>query len=143
MAEFPDSGPKQVALTQAIARLSEDPSPANRIALYRALNDCALVLGADNIPAHWQNTFVELKEAATIQVLESEAPGGSGTALLAFTDRHALWQRKPDATAMLVRPTTALRMVIDHGHAGIILNPAGPWAGVPREDVERILDGVW
>jgi hypothetical protein len=36
-----------------------------------------------------------------------------------------------------------LQLVRDAEFTGIIINPAGPWAGVPKQDIERILDGVW
>jgi L-asparaginase/Glu-tRNA(Gln) amidotransferase subunit D len=36
-----------------------------------------------------------------------------------------------------------LQVVVDQGYDALIINAAGSWAGVPREDIVRILEGVW
>lgn len=36
-----------------------------------------------------------------------------------------------------------LEVVIDQGYDALVMNAPGSWVGVPREDILRILQGVW
>jgi hypothetical protein len=74
--------------------------------------------------------------------LTTSLPSGA-EAIVAFTDEESLEARAPGAQNVAMRSLDVLRLVIDGGYDGLIINPAGPWAGVPREDVLRILDGIW
>lgn len=111
--------------------------------LYRALTEGFLILAAQEIPAEiGQGGPVTLETNVSVQLRITEAPNG-GWALLAFTDMSGLANRHAGDKGICMSCRDVLARVIEGGFEGIIINPAGPWAGVPREDVEKILQGIW
>ena len=83
-----------------------------------------------------------LDVATNIPILTTSLPNG-GDALVAFTDIESLEARAPGAKYIGIRSADLLRLIIDGGYDALIINPASPWAAMPRDDVQRILDGVW
>jgi hypothetical protein len=63
--------------------------------------------------------------------------------VLAFTDTDQSQKRAPGAPTFILSTRDILKLVMDEGFDGLVINAAGPWAGVPREDVEKILNGAW
>jgi len=130
------------AVVDAIAELSRNPTNQYRIALYRALNAGQLFLGAAEMPAEWSHReSVTLDKATTVSLLTSSAP--NGTALLAFTNHTEVSRRNPGLGSFAMESRSVLQLVIDQGFSALVLNPQGPWAGVPKEDIQRILEGAW
>lgn len=131
---------RPVSVDRAIAELTARPSDANRIGLYRSLQSGHLILGAANLPQEWHGQqSIELEKATTLRLLTSSAPDG-GTALLAFTSHDEVTRRNPTLASFAMESTSVLQLVLDQGFSGLVLNPQGPWAGIPREDVQQILD---
>jgi hypothetical protein len=55
-----------------------------------------------------------------------------------------LKRRMPDAPGHArVTSLEALGIVLDQELDGLVLDPDGPWAAVPREDIARIRNGEW
>lgn len=76
-------------------------------------------------------------------VLTTTSPDGK-PALVAFTSLAQLQRRMPDAPGHArVASLEALDIVLDQELDGLVLDPDGPWAVVPREDVARIRNGAW
>ena len=83
-----------------------------------------------------------LRTDAPLTILTTSTPDGR-TALLAFTDLEALQAHAPDLPYVAMGSRDVLEVVIDQGYDALIVNAAGPWAGLPREDVLQILNGGW
>jgi hypothetical protein len=126
----------------AIARLNETVSDQNRVALYRSLKGGWLNLIGHDIPKEWGTRARSLQEAKQVRLLTSPAPGG-GQAVLAFTSISEACRRGDAAGIFAMESMAVLQLVAEQNFAGLILNAVGPWAGIPRHDVERILAGAW
>ncbi len=126
------------SIAEAVAVLSVSPSPENRNALYGQLLRGQLRLAARDVPQKWTDTVVVLKEATTISVLTSDAPDGT-TAPLAFTSQAKLLERAPTAGSFAMNSRDVLKLVVAQGYGALVLDPNGPWAAVPRADIEALL----
>jgi hypothetical protein len=130
------SAPNGIAM--AIATLCRDPTDAHRAALYRALGTGELFLAVAVAGAVHASPPSGLEQGRTLPVLTTTAPDGK-PALLAFTSLEQLHRRLPDAPGHARLPSLeALDIVLDQALDGLVLDPDGPWAVVPREDVVRI-----
>lgn len=130
------------AVAAAIATLSDRPSTANRIALYRALKSGWLFLGAANMPSDWAAGPVGLEQATVVALLTSSNQE-QGQALLAFTSRTEITKRNNHVGSFAMESRAVLELVVDKGFNALVINPQGPWAGIPKEDAQKILQGVW
>jgi hypothetical protein len=123
----------------AIADLAEDASEANRIELYVALQGATLVLGALGVPKDWVNAGGgTVDENTQIQMLTSKAPDGS-LVLLAFTSAEELERAQPGTPYFAMRALDVLRLIADGSYSGLVLNPAGRWALIPKLDAEVVI----
>jgi hypothetical protein len=129
-------------IQSAIGRLSAMPSNENRIALYHTLKNGRLFLAARNLPPEWGVGPVTLEKATTVQMLTSSAPTG-GEALLAFTSDAEVRKRNSSCASFSMSSRDVLALLVKQDFTALVLNPAGPWAGISREDIEKILEGVW
>lgn len=127
------------ALRKAIADLVEDPSPEKRAALYHCLTNGPLLIAVREIPDSLSEGFQILSEGITIDFLTSEGDEGDSPVILTFTDQDALNARVPGSPFLALDPETVLNWVLEEGYSGIIINPDGPWAGIPRDDIEDLL----
>ena len=134
--------PRNATVEEAIALLSERPSDETRLDFYRKVSEGELFLAVAELPPGMGLGWQVLEEDAELSVLTSSGPGG-GEVLLAFTDERAVQQRAPGVPFVAMPSRRVLETVMDLNLDGIILNPAGPWAGIPREDVENILGGAF
>ena len=126
----------------ALAQFNAKPDDAARIDFYRHLADGLLLVAVDQVPDGIDVNGTVLQEDTPLSVLTTPMPDG-GTALLAFTDVDSLRARIPDTPYVGMHSRDLLEVVIDRGYDALIINAAGPWAGIPREDILRILEGVW
>jgi hypothetical protein len=84
-----------------------------------------------------------LEQDATLPVLTTTSPDGK-PALVAFTSLAQLQRRMSNAPGHTrVSAVEALEIVMDQALDGLVLDPDGPWAAVPPEDVARIRAGEW
>ena len=65
----------------------------------------------------------------------SEAPDGSGTALVAFTSGPEVVARAAHDQIATQSTREVVEQVVSGGFAGLVLNPAGPWAYVSAEEL--------
>ncbi len=126
-------------VADAIATLSAHPSEGNRQALYRELLQGSLFLATASLPPGWADRgAVTLDQATTLPTLTSPAPDGT-KALLAFTDHEQVRRRKADASCFAMESRAVLELVLGGDFDALIINPNGPWAAIPRADVQRLL----
>ena len=125
----------------AIAQLSASPSDANRSVLYQALKYGQLFLAARSIPEEWTRGPVRLESATTVSLLTSSGPDGR-EALLAFTSHEDVQKRSRNSASFSMRSRDVLALILESGFSALVLNPAGPWAYIPRKDIEKILENA-
>ena len=126
----------------AIAKLNANPSDKTRIEFYRHLGQGSLLVIVADLPTGIGCGETLLDGDTTVSMLTTSLPNG-GDAILAFTDLESMEARVPNPKYLAIGSLNLLQLVIDGGYDGLVLNAAGPWAGIPRDDVRRILDGVW
>ena len=127
-------------IADAIAALSAAPSECNRQALYRVLLRGKLFLATGGLPSEWaESDSITLDRATDIPTLTSSAPDGT-KALLAFTDREQVRRRNADASSFAMESRAVLELVVSGAFGALIVNPNGPWAAIPRADIERLLE---
>ena len=127
---------KSPNLACAVAAVNVERTARNQQALERALKESTLFLASAEVPTSWKGSVV-LADAVSIPVMTSDAPGG-GTALLCFTDTGEVRRRTGSDSCFGLDFKEVVSLVDRHGYAGIIINPAGPWAGVPAEQLKAI-----
>lgn len=127
-----------LSIEDAIVRLTADPSAESRNRLYGTLKSGRLFLAANDIPKAWGPDSFTLEQATKIAVLTSSAPGG-GEALLAFTSHGEATRRNPSIGTFAMEALDVLRLVLSENLSALVLNPAGPWAGIPAADIRSIL----
>lgn len=76
---------------------------------------------------------VVLAAPLNVTLLTSEGP--EGPVLLCFTSEAELRRRSPGSHPLLIATESVASIVSDSGYAGVVFNPAGPWAFVPRSEV--------
>lgn len=131
---------QDLTIRQAVEQVSAHPSEQTRRALYRRLSNETLLVAVHSLPENLGPLPQTLTHEMQVTMLTSTGPEG-GTVLLVFTDEAALNQRAPGMPYLGLSARTALDLVLRNNYAGLIINPAGPWAGVPRADVQRIVAG--
>jgi hypothetical protein len=130
------------ALEKATKDLSEKISNLRRIKLYEALKRGVVVIGLETLPEGviLGDEIVSVDEP--LPALTKEGADGMPV-LFVFTTLAALKVHNPDVPHVYMESRIMLDMVMKHEFGGLIINfsPTGAWAGVPREDVKRILEG--
>lgn len=129
-------------LLDAIRLLTISPSENLRTELYRHLKHCLLYLIVDRLPAEFASSDIALTEDTGFTILTTAMEGG-GVAILAFTDLESLQRYASGAQQIAMRAEDVLRTAVEQGYHAVILNPAGPWAGIPRDDIIEILNGAF
>ena len=125
------------AVSRAIESLTREPTESNRVDLYVALQKAMLYLAALNVPAEWKAGTREVDETTPIQMLTSAARDGS-TLLLAFTSVEEVQKSAPGAPCFAMRAVDVLRLVADGAYSGLVLNPGGAWALIPKLDADVV-----
>ena len=123
----------------ALAKLSDFPSDENRVAFYRSLLQGSLLVAVASLPKEITDTPQVLQESLSVNMLTSSGPNG-GEVLLAFTDTQALRARVSAGFPLAMPSKQVLEIVLRDGYEGLVINPAGSWAEIPREDIERIVN---
>jgi SseB protein N-terminal domain len=124
---------------ERIARLNAYPSNESRTDLDRQLTEGFLLLAVASIPQAIEMTGTPLPGGTSVTVLTTSMPEGD-TAMLAFTDLESLQSRTTKTPYVVMQARDVLEMVIDEDYDALVLNPAGPWGTVPREDIVGILE---
>jgi hypothetical protein len=126
----------------AIQRLNITPDNATRNELYSHLSQGFLLVAVGEVPDEIDRNGTVLPEDTALTILTTTMPDG-GSAILVFTDIESLQAYASGTSHVVMRSRDVLEVVVDQHFDALILNASGPWAGVPREDVLRILEGVW
>lgn len=137
-----ERGAHDLTIRQAVEQVSARPSERTRRALYQRLSQGSLLVAVGSLTEGIGTTPQIITEELPVMLLTSTGPEG-GTVLLAFTDEAALRQRAPEHRYLVLAARAVLDIVLRDNYAGLIINPAGPWAGVPRADIQRIVDGAY
>ncbi len=122
----------------AIERLVAEPTDANRIELYVALQKAKLYLAAANLPEDWNAGGRGLDRDTPIQVLTSSAQDGT-TVMLAFTSVEELQKGSAGAPSFAMDALEILRLVASGNYSGLVVNPRGAWVLVPKLDAEVVV----
>lgn len=125
-------------LRKAIVEFNHHPTDKNRRVMYEAFIKGPIFLGVRNIPEELGSPQLDDGLDVQIEILTSDSDEGPPV-ILAFSDMEALHSRCPDTPFIIVEPVKLLQWVIEEGYDGIVLNPAGPWAGIHRDEVEVLL----
>jgi hypothetical protein len=136
-----DQNMRNDLVRDAIEKLRASCNNAARADLYSHLTKGFFLLAVADVPHGVEVEGTILPQDTPVTVLTASVPDG-GTAILAFTDLESLRARISKASHIVMLSRDVLEMVIEQNYDALILNPAGPWAGVPREDILRILAGV-
>ncbi|MEO1084775.1 MAG: SseB family protein [Acidobacteriota bacterium] len=130
--------PRNDSVKAAIAQMNQTPSDALRIQFYEALlEDGLLLVPVKKLPPGVGPGFNALEGDVSLSVLTTSSPSG-GEAMMAFTDAESLEARAPDATYVGLQVSDVFGLVLQGGYDGMILNAAGPWAGIPRADIAQM-----
>lgn len=125
-------------LRKAITVLNDQPGTESRQAFYEAFVRGPILLGVRDVPENVDEGVHGIDEDLELEVLTSEGADGPPI-ILAFTDVEALDERSPNLPYIAIDPVQLLQWVIEEGYGGIVINPAGPWAGIHRDEVELLL----
>ncbi|WP_303747913.1 SseB family protein [Stenotrophomonas pigmentata] len=126
------------SIVDAVELLSMDPSARSRNAFYDSLKTAQLFIASRDVSQSWEEGPLTLQQAAAIPVLTTSSPDG-GEALLAFTSHAEALRRTPTVCTFSMEAKDVLYLVLENNLSGLIVNPAGPWAGVPTADIHAIL----
>lgn len=125
-------------LRRAIQEINASSNSTSRSALYDHLLQGILLLVVEELPAEIEANGRVLQEDLPLSLLTVTMPGG-GIAILAFTDSEALRAYSPNGPYVAMQSTDVLKTMIDQSYDALIINAAGPWAGVSRQEVLDIL----
>lgn len=131
--------PTNDAVRHAVERLNKQPSAEARLDLYRALMQGMLLLGIAQPHGQISPGFQTLPNDVSVSILTSTGVNGERT-LLAFTDVEALRARNARCPFIGMECRAVLEQVVHGGFSALIINPAGPWAAIPSEDIRKILE---
>lgn len=123
---------------EAIALLSADSSAHSRNTFYDTLKTGLLFIAVHDVPQSWEEGPLTLQQAVAVSVLTTPSPDG-GEALLAFTSHAEALRRTPTVCTFSMKAMDVLHLVLVNNLSGLVVNPAGPWAGVPTADIHAIL----
>jgi hypothetical protein len=119
-----------IEVENAIEKLNTYASSENRINFYHSVRNAKLVLA---VLSNIKDTTV-LKEDADIKLLTSNSPE-DGIVLLVFTSIEKLKMRKPEANYIILKFDEIVEIILRHNYDGLIINPSGAWAGIPKGDI--------
>ena len=134
------TGPAGAAdVARAIERFSREPTEPNRVELYVTMQRSMLLVAAVGVPKEWVDAGPRTVDANTpVQLLTATTQEG-GTVLVAFTSVTEAQKRKTGMPCFAMRALDILRLTVDGGHVGLVVDPAGEWMFVPRLDAEVVL----
>jgi hypothetical protein len=76
--------------------------------------------------------------AVSVDVMAVTGPDGA-PAVVAYAELPDEAERIPGMHYLLKSGLEVLQLVVDGGFGGLIVDPQGPWAGVPRQDAANLL----
>ena len=129
--------PETPPLRRALAKLSRQQSGENRARVYEHLLSGPILVAITELPSY--AAFAgpgALASERSLPVRFTTAHGPSGELVLAiFTDAAAVAARNPSSVWLAIEPRALLRWVASENLGGLVLNPQGLSAFIPRDDV--------
>lgn len=127
--------PNNPGLVEAIAMAPNEPT---RKRFYNAFLKSNLLMAFLEAP---EEIAVD-EEGRTVEgvpakLLTATGPNGQGQVMVAFSDMEALLARNQDVVALTVVAAADIvqQVMATDDFDGVIVNPAGPWAGLSRKEV--------
>ena len=122
----------------AIDRVRRERSNEALAAFDREVTRGTLLLAVADGGSDLPRATSELVPKTVVPALTTAGQNG-GPAMLAFTDAAALRARAVESRIVAMAAKDVLELVADEDYDGLVLNPAGRWVGLTRDDVARIL----
>lgn len=136
---FNDDVPEHEELRDLIEEVADSPSGEMRMRLYNCMLECGPLLVPVTRDVDSQlPPFPKSEGAPFVEFLATTSPDGF-PAGMAFTDEDALTARCGPTSFVVIDTLEALDWVVGNEFAGLVLNPAGPWAYLPREHISAML----
>ncbi len=127
-------------LEEALALASKEPSDDSRAGVLRELANSTLCFAVRDPVRYDVDEGDRLLADTEVVLLASDGP--HGRSLLCFTSEEELRRRSALAHAVWTPIATIRDLVARDDLAGIVINPAGPWAFVSRADLVRLVSGA-
>jgi hypothetical protein len=130
--------PNNPGLLDAIAKLPSEPT---RKRFYNAFLKSNLLMAfleaPDEIAVDEEGRTVE---GVPAKLLTATGPDGRGQVMVAFSDMESLLARNQDVVALTVVTAADIvqQVMASDDFDGVIVNPAGPWAGLSRKEVNAM-----
>ena len=134
----PDREPQNAELLAALKIENMAPSPATRANLLRVLSRSTVCVAVRELPPELsgEGPFV-LQDDVRFTPLTSTNRQGQTVALV-FSDHQHVQARKSGAASIEMTVQQAARNALLNGKEGMIINPAGDWVELTREEVEHL-----
>lgn len=129
--------PENPPLRQALARLSKRGSGENRARVYEHLLSGPILVAIAELPSCTANAgpgALATERELPVRFATARGPGGA-LALAVFTDAAAVAARNPSSIWLAIEPRTLLVWVANENLGGLVVNPQGLSAFIPRDDV--------
>ena len=132
----PMPGPQNLELLAALKAEKTAPSPANRAHLLEVLSQSIVLIAVKDLPPHLRNVGPgPLEEDTYIEKLSTTGKNGELLGII-FSDHANVQARKKGAPWLAISSQQSARWWSDAN--GIIINPAGDWVELTREEVASL-----
>lgn len=129
-------------LEKAISDLCQKISHLRRMRMYELLKQGILIVPFIELPrgirAGEHVVMIDPPFQPLVQVT-----GDGMLNVVAFTNMDLLRAYNDQADFAFFDSWRLLELVVQGEYGGLVLNPGGDWAGVPLEDITRILEGTF
>jgi hypothetical protein len=130
--------PDNRRLRAAIERLATQPGAENRALVHSSLLAGPLLVALRELPRDLGPDPEAVARELPVEFVTHAGPGGQRV-LAGFSDPEAVAARAPAGVWLSVEPATLLDWVAQEGLAGLLLNPQGPSAFIPLDEVRALL----
>lgn len=134
----PRNSDRGAALVRALRLAVEEPSREAREDFRAALATSTLLLAVAELPPGIGSAPAALNEDTSVAILTTRNAEGHEF-LIGFTSLDDVQARRPGAPAIGMAAEEALRLATGEGYAGIVINPAGSWIELRRDQIESLL----
>lgn len=129
---------RNAPLRKTIEDINDASKAVSRTAVYEDLCQGLLLIVVKSLPSDVDISGAVLCRDTRVSLLTVTMPEG-GTAILGFTDPDALQAYSVEYGYIAMQSKDVLKIVVDEGYDALILNAAGPWVSVSRQEIINIL----
>ena len=138
--------PENIPLRRALTRLATQRSRENRARVYEHLLNGPILVAITELPREPAPRRSGLEASCDSCILDNPLPLRFATArgpseeraLAVFSDPAAVAARDPSSVWLAIEPHTLLHWIAHSDCGGMVLNPQGLSAFVPRADIEEL-----